>query len=50
MKLRDLLPEAAPDSRIDGIEVAGVTSDSRKVKPGFLFVAIAGNKPMARVS
>ncbi len=44
MKLRDLLPEAAPDSRIDGIEVAGVTSDSRKVKPGFLFVAIAGNK------
>jgi UDP-N-acetylmuramoyl-L-alanyl-D-glutamate--2,6-diaminopimelate ligase len=44
VKLRDLLPEAAPDSRIDGIEVAGVTSDSRKVKPGFLFVAIAGNK------
>ena len=44
MKPRDLLPEAAPDSRIDGIEVAGVTSDSRKVKPGFLFVAIAGNK------
>ena len=44
MKLRDLLPEAAPNSRIDEIEVAGVTSDSRKVKPGFLFVAIAGNK------
>ena len=44
MKLRDLLPEAAPDSRLDGIEVVGVTSDSRKVKPGFLFVAIAGNK------
>src|SRR5215472_14110325 len=44
VKLRDLLPEAAPDSRLDGIEVVGVTSDSRKVKPGFLFVAIAGNK------
>ena len=44
MKLRDLLPGAAPDSRLDGIEVVGVTSDSRKVKPGFLFVAIAGNR------
>ena len=44
MKLRDLLPEAAVDSRLDGIEVVGVTSDSRKVKPGFLFVAIAGNR------
>ena len=27
-----------------GIEIVGVTSDSRKVKPGFLFVAIAGSK------
>ena len=44
MKLRDLLPEAAPDSQLDGIEVVGVTCDSRKVKPGFLFVAIAGNR------
>ena len=44
MKLRDLLPETAPDSQLDGIEVVGVTSDSRKVKPGFLFVAIAGSK------
>ncbi len=44
MKLRDLLAEAADDPRLDGIEVVGVTSDSRKVKPGFLFVAIAGNK------
>ena len=32
MKLRDLLPETAPDSRLDAIEVVGVTSDSRKVK------------------
>jgi UDP-N-acetylmuramoyl-L-alanyl-D-glutamate--2,6-diaminopimelate ligase len=44
VKLRDLLAEAAADPRLDGIEVVGVTSDSRKVKPGFLFVAIAGNK------
>jgi UDP-N-acetylmuramoyl-L-alanyl-D-glutamate--2,6-diaminopimelate ligase len=44
VKLRDLLPETAPDSQLDGIEVVGVTSDSRKVKPGFLFVAIAGSK------
>jgi UDP-N-acetylmuramoyl-L-alanyl-D-glutamate--2,6-diaminopimelate ligase len=44
VKLRDLLPEAATDSRVGAIEVAGVTSDSRKVKPGFLFVAISGAK------
>ena len=44
MKLRDLLPEAATDARLGSIEVAGVTADSRKVKPGFLFVAIAGAK------
>jgi UDP-N-acetylmuramoyl-L-alanyl-D-glutamate--2,6-diaminopimelate ligase len=44
VKLRDLLPEAATDARLSAIEVAGVTSDSRKVKSGFLFVAIAGAK------
>lgn len=44
MKLRDLLPEVATDSRVGAIEVAGVTSDSRKVKRGFLFVAISGAK------
>ena len=44
MKLRDLLPEAAIDSRLGAIEATGVTADSRKVKPGFLFVAIAGAK------
>jgi UDP-N-acetylmuramoyl-L-alanyl-D-glutamate--2,6-diaminopimelate ligase len=44
VKLRDLLPEVATDARLSAIEVAGVTSDSRKVKPGFLFVAIAGAK------
>ena len=44
MKLRDLLPEAAINSRLGAIEATGVTADSRKVKPGFLFVAIAGAK------
>ena len=44
MKLRDLLSEVATDPRLSAIEVAGVTADSRKVKPGFLFVAIAGAK------
>jgi UDP-N-acetylmuramoyl-L-alanyl-D-glutamate--2,6-diaminopimelate ligase len=44
VKLRDLLPEAATDARLGAIELAGVTADSRKVKPGFLFVAIAGTK------
>ena len=44
MNLADLLPEAAIDARLAGIAIAGVTADSRKVKPGFLFVAIAGAK------
>lgn len=52
MSLTDLLPEAALDARQDaqlaaqlaGIEIAGVTADSRKAKAGFLFVAIAGAK------
>ncbi|MDI1346397.1 MAG: Mur ligase domain-containing protein, partial [Pseudolabrys sp.] len=44
MKLRDLLPDAAIDARLSAIDVTGVTADSRKVQPGFLFVAIAGNK------
>jgi UDP-N-acetylmuramoyl-L-alanyl-D-glutamate--2,6-diaminopimelate ligase len=44
VKLRDLLPEAATDARHGAIDISGVTADSRKVKPGFLFVAIAGAK------
>ena len=48
MTLRDLLPEAASDSRqaaqLAAIEITGITADSRKVKPGFLFIAIAGAK------
>jgi UDP-N-acetylmuramoyl-L-alanyl-D-glutamate--2,6-diaminopimelate ligase len=44
VKLCDLLPEAAIDAQQAAIEIAGVASDSRKVKPGFLFVAISGAK------
>jgi UDP-N-acetylmuramoyl-L-alanyl-D-glutamate--2,6-diaminopimelate ligase len=44
VKLRDLLPGAAIDARQAAIEIAGITADSRKVKPGFLFIAIAGAK------
>jgi UDP-N-acetylmuramoyl-L-alanyl-D-glutamate--2,6-diaminopimelate ligase len=44
VKLRDLLPKAAIDARQAAIDIAGLTADSRKVKSGFLFVAIAGAK------
>jgi UDP-N-acetylmuramoyl-L-alanyl-D-glutamate--2,6-diaminopimelate ligase len=44
VKLRDLLPEAAIDARQAAIDIAGLAADSRKVKPGFLFIAIAGAK------
>jgi UDP-N-acetylmuramoyl-L-alanyl-D-glutamate--2,6-diaminopimelate ligase len=43
VKLRDLLPEAT-DARQGVIDISGATADSRKVKPGFLFVAVAGGK------
>jgi UDP-N-acetylmuramoyl-L-alanyl-D-glutamate--2,6-diaminopimelate ligase len=45
MKLADLqldnMPLDAPQASID---IAGIAADSRKVKPGFLFFAIAGAK------
>ena len=44
MKLADLIADVRLDPRTAALEIAGVTSDSRKVKPGFLFVAIAGAK------
>jgi UDP-N-acetylmuramoyl-L-alanyl-D-glutamate--2,6-diaminopimelate ligase len=44
VKLRNLLPEAAIDARQAAIDIAGLAADSRKVKSGFLFVAIAGAK------
>ena len=45
MQLRDLLPaEAVHAARFAALPVGGVTADSRKVKPGDLFVAVAGTK------
>jgi UDP-N-acetylmuramoyl-L-alanyl-D-glutamate--2,6-diaminopimelate ligase len=44
VKLRDLLPGAAIDARQAAIDIAGLAADSRKVKSGFLFIAIAGAK------
>jgi len=42
VRLGDLLPQATIDARVAGIDVAGLSADSRRIKPGFLFVAIAG--------
>jgi len=45
MKLADLpLENARFEPRFAGLELAGVAADSRKVKAGFLFCAIAGAK------
>jgi UDP-N-acetylmuramoyl-L-alanyl-D-glutamate--2,6-diaminopimelate ligase len=45
MNLKDLLTvDALSDARFDTVEVRGITADSRTVKPGDLFVAIAGSK------
>jgi UDP-N-acetylmuramoyl-L-alanyl-D-glutamate--2,6-diaminopimelate ligase len=45
MKLGDLhIENAHIDARFAALDIAGITADSRKVKPGFLFFAIAGAK------
>ncbi len=45
MKLKDLLTaEAVSDARFGALELAGISADSRAVKPGDLFVAVAGAK------
>jgi UDP-N-acetylmuramoyl-L-alanyl-D-glutamate--2,6-diaminopimelate ligase len=44
VRLADLLPEAASDAQRADIDIAGLSADSRKIKPGFLFVAVAGAK------
>lgn len=41
MKLSSLFDAGVPDSARD-IEITGLTADSRKVKPGFLFAALKG--------
>jgi UDP-N-acetylmuramoyl-L-alanyl-D-glutamate--2,6-diaminopimelate ligase len=40
MKLSSLVPDAAPG--LASVEIAGITADSRKVKPGYLFAALQG--------
>ena len=42
MKLADFFEDIDP--RFAALEIAGITADSRKAKPGFLFFAIAGAK------
>jgi len=45
MKLRDLLSEDARCApRFDALAIAGISADSRSVKPGYLFVAVPGTK------
>jgi UDP-N-acetylmuramoyl-L-alanyl-D-glutamate--2,6-diaminopimelate ligase len=45
MKLREILPpDAEFDARHAGLDIGGVTADSRAVKSGDVFVAIAGGK------
>src|SRR5262245_30294807 len=45
MKLKTLLTvDAVSDARFATLDVAGITADSRTVKPGDLFVAVAGSK------
>jgi UDP-N-acetylmuramoyl-L-alanyl-D-glutamate--2,6-diaminopimelate ligase len=45
MKLRQILPADAQIAARDAdIDVRGVTADSRAVKPGDVFVAVAGSK------
>ena len=45
MKLRDLLDnDATCDARFAALEIGGIAADSRKVRPGDLFVAVPGIK------
>jgi len=45
MMLRDLLAgDARFDARFGALAVAGISADSRAVKPGFLFAAVPGTK------
>ncbi|MEW9836723.1 UDP-N-acetylmuramoyl-L-alanyl-D-glutamate--2,6-diaminopimelate ligase [Mesorhizobium marinum] len=44
MKLNDLAGLLGADGDVAAAEVTGVTSDSRKITPGGVFVAVAGSK------
>src|SRR5262245_22808778 len=37
-------PETSAPSGCDGIDIAGLTADSREVRPGWLFAALQGSK------
>ncbi len=41
-RLNDLLSGLLPDARVPELPVAGVTLDSREVRPGWLFLAVPG--------
>ena len=50
MKLADLLTtDAVSDARFSALELAGISTDSRTVKPGDLFVAVAARSEERRV-
>ena len=42
ISLRELLPDAQAPADAAAREVAGLTADSRAVKPGFVFFAMPG--------
>lgn len=42
--LGELFPEAGLDPAAAAVAVSGITADSRAVKPGFVFAALAGSK------
>ena len=45
MKLSEIIgSEGESDARFAALEIAGIASDSRKAKPGDLFVAVPGTK------
>lgn len=44
MKLDQLMSGTVEKLSVPAVEIKGVTADSRKVHPGFLFVALKGNK------
>jgi len=45
VKLSDIIgPDGQVDGRFAARDITGITADSRKVKPGYLFVAVPGTK------
>ncbi|HEY8578268.1 MAG TPA: UDP-N-acetylmuramoyl-L-alanyl-D-glutamate--2,6-diaminopimelate ligase [Beijerinckiaceae bacterium] len=48
MTLRDLLPDAAVPEALAAQPVAGLTPDSRRVRPGYVFFALAGARADGR--